>query len=248
MTNEEARCILETLADGVNPVNGKRLPPDSPYDHPIVACALQLAISSIANAPVPPSIPPEKKHRSRSSWSKAENRKLKKLYEAGFSTSTISKMLQRSRRSVEKQMAKYDLDPFKNDEETARPERAGQRWTEKEDTLLNDLYIDRWTIREIAEEMQRSQYAIYRRMEKLELYGPEYGYPSQDSLQKWSSDNDCSLREMFHAGKTIEEIAAFFGRSEKSISARLFYMGLTKELSLPYLRKNFRKDEAGPFD
>ena len=45
------------------------------------------------------------------------------------------------------------------------------------------------------------------------------------------------LREMFLSGKTVKELADYFGRPENSIRVRLFYMGLSKESPISVLRK-----------
>lgn len=45
------------------------------------------------------------------------------------------------------------------------------------------------------------------------------------------------LREMFLSGKTVKELADYFGCPEDSIRVRLFYMGLFKESPISALRK-----------
>jgi len=64
---------------------------------------------------------------------------------------------------------------------SSRPAKAGQRWTREEDNLLMDMYAQRHPITDIASQMRRSEYSIFCRMEKLELYGEEYGYPSHNT-------------------------------------------------------------------
>lgn len=116
-------------------------------------------------------------------------------------------------------------------------ERAGLPWTQDEDALLKTLHAARWPIPSIAAKMQRSDYSIYCRMERLELYGEQYGYPAEDHQPKWTRADDETLREMHRSGISAAEMAQSLQRTEKSIAARLFYMGLTKDSPLPPLRK-----------
>ena len=95
----------------------------------------------------------------------------------------ICAMLQRRERGVQKQLAHLGLiESKKNASKTPSPglERAGQRWTREEDAQLKNLFSEKLPIAEIAAEMQRSDYAIYCRMEKLQLFGAEYGYPPNE--------------------------------------------------------------------
>lgn len=233
MTNETAREILQIMAKGIDPITGEILPDDHLCNYPEVARALCLAIQSMSPDSPINDLPVNKKNGKLNAgrpWTKEDIRELEQLQRAGTSMETICQQLQRRERGVQKQLEYLGLNHTATS--TAKPsrdlERAGQRWTREEDILLNDLYIEKWSIQEIASEMYRSEYSIFCRMEKLGLYGEEYGYPVKDSTQ-WSRDDIAILREMFLSGKTVEDIALQMGRNKKSISARLFYMGLSKE-------------------
>lgn len=55
--------------------------------------------------------------------------------------------------------------------------RAGTVWTEEDEEQLRKLYHLRCPVEEMARELERSTLAVYLRMERLELYGDEAGYP-----------------------------------------------------------------------
>ena len=150
--------------------------------------------------------------------------------------SELCKRLQRRERCIQQQLYRLGLiKPASTP--TAGLERAGLPWTQDEDALLKTLYDAHWPISSIAAKMQRSDRAIYCRMERLELYGEQYGYPPEEVQPKWSRADDETLREMYSSCISVAEMAQSLQRTEKSIAARLFYMGLTKDSPLPPLRK-----------
>jgi len=200
MTNEAAREILKIMAKGIDPITGEILPDDHLCNYPEVARALCLAIQSLsADSPIN-DLPVNKKNGKLNAgrpWTKEDLLELEQLYRAGASIDTICQQLQRRERGVQKQLEYLGLNSTAASSTTKSPrnaERAGQRWTREEDILLNDLYLEKWSIPEIASEMHRPEYSIFCRMEKLELYGEEYGYPAKDASstlhrQKYSKDS-----------------------------------------------------------
>lgn len=199
MTNEAAQEILKIMAKGIDPITGEILPDDHLCNYPEVARALCLAIQSLSTDSPINALPVNKKNGKLNAgrpWTKEDLLQLEQLYHAGASMDTICQQLQRRERGVQKQLEYLGLNHTAAS--TAKPshdlERAGQRWTREEDILLNDLYIEKWSIQEIASEMHRSEYSIFCRMEKLKLYGEEYGYPAKDASttlrrQKYSKDS-----------------------------------------------------------
>lgn len=234
MTNETAREILQIMAKGIDPITGEILPSDHLCNYPKVTRALCLAIQLLSTASPINTLSINKKNGKLNAgrpWTKEDLLELEQLYLSGASIDTICQQLQRRVRGVQKQLEYLGLNhtSISSASPSHSLERTGQRWTREEDTLLNDLYIEKWPIPEIATEMRRSEYSIFCRMDKLGLYGEKYGYPIKDAASQWSHDDIMTLREMFLSGKTVEDIAKQMGRNEKSISARLFYMGLSKE-------------------
>ena len=78
--------------------------------------------------------------------------------------------LRRRRRGVEKQLLDMGL-PI------PAPENAGKAWTQEEEARLITLYRLRRPVEKMARELRRSVRAVCLRMERLELYGDEPGYP-----------------------------------------------------------------------
>lgn len=250
MTNETAKHILELLLDGVDPRTGEFLPKDHVFNTPAVIRALHMAILAlsapakpmqepVSPPPLPAAKPSDPLNASRA-WTDDELDALKRLYLANISLETICSMLQRRERGVKRQLAYLGLiesEKASGREPTPGRERVGFPWLQQEDELLKEMHRRRRPIHEIADELHRTPYAVYLRMERNELYGSVPGYPEFDELPKWTAADTKELRRLFEEGKTVEELAMHFGRTEKSISARLFYMGLSKESPLPPLLK-----------
>lgn len=242
MTNARAKEILQYLADGIDPITGELLESDHLYNSPDVIRALYTAIHALSASDISEAVrhaPKEGKLNAGRPWTDEDLEALELMYRKGEPMNRICEKLRRREKGVQKQLAYLGLteSPTKPQRNPSPGlERAGLPWTRAEDILLKDLYIEKWTIPEISLEMQRSEYSIFCRMEKLDLYGEEYGYPSLDGLPKWSNSDNAELREKFSKGMSVRELASFFGRTENCIQARLFYMGLIRELPLPALR------------
>lgn len=239
MTTDRATEILRCMANGIDPITGEILEEDHLCNSPEVIRALYTAIQAMSGAENGDEFRFVRKNGKLNAgrpWTDDDLEALKRMHQDGASMDLICAKLQRRERGVLKQMRRLGL------EQTAKApasglERAGERWTQEEDDLLKDLHADRWPIDEIAAKMQRSEYAIYCRMEKMQLYGAEYGYPLKEEYPPWSNRDNQQLREMFLSGIPVDELAAYFEHSENSIRARLFYMGLTRESPLPPWRK-----------
>ena len=264
MTHHTAAEILRKLIDGINPVTGEVLPKDHLCNYPEVIRALHTAIvamnetppllpSSFSSEPLPfpentpPTDPPESDRLNRKNglpnagrpWTQADSDALIRLYRSGISMEQICKVLNRRERSVNRQLIYLGLIEQERKSHTPpRPglERVGMQWTQLEDNRLENLYKMKKPIDEISRELGRTPYAVFLRMEKLELYGAVPGYPQYDLLPKWTQEDTKMLQTLFKEGKSVSELADYFGRSEKAISTRLFYMGLLKKcpFDFPY--------------
>lgn len=243
MTFETATAILQNMIDGIDPVTGEILPNDHLCNYPEVIRALHVAILSMSSGKAQIKESSTQSHIKLNAgrpWTNQDLDELERLYLSGMSIDSICKQLQRRERGLKKQLIYLGLII---DEEKPRInptpglERAGLPWTREEDMKLRKLHSKEYPIAEISTEMRRSEYSIFCRMEKLELYGEEHGYPAKDTLSKWTNEDNRKLRELFQSGTPIKDIATNMERSEKSLSARLFYMGLNKESPLPHLKR-----------
>lgn len=243
MTTQEAMAILQPLMEGRDPDTGDFLPFGHTCLHPQVRQALSMALSAMEKADAHTEIAMTRKNgklKAGRSWTEEDCSALVELYQAGTPIQKMCSLLQRRERGIKRQLAYLGcIEIESNSKKPLRPglERAGKPWTQAEDMLLRELYQNTVPIDQIAAQMQRSKYAIFCRMENLSLYGSEYGYPDEESLPKWTNENNRTLRELFGNGKSISELAEYFHRPEKNISARLFYMGLIQDSPLPRLRK-----------
>ena len=238
MTAERATEILRCMANGVDPITGEILEEGHLCNSPEVIRALCAAIHAMTKADGADTSYPVRKNGKLNAgrpWTDDDLDALKRMHRDGASMDSICMILHRRERGVLKQMRLLGLKQKKAS--ASGLERAGERWTKEEDDLLKDLHIDRWPIEEIAAKMQRSEYAIYCRMEKLQLYGAAYGYPPKEEYPPWNNKDNQQLREMFLSGIPVDELATHFEQSENSIRARLFYLGLTRESPLPPWRK-----------
>lgn len=235
MTNEQASKILGVILQGIDPVTGEILSEDHFCNQPDVMRALHLAIVALSGGVNQTKAEAPKKLSAGRPWTDDDLIALKKLYLAGTSMEEICRTLVRRERGVNRQLVYLGL--IEEDEQPERVvtpglERAGQRWNWEEDQTLERMFKDRVPIKEIAEELHRTEYSIFCRMEKRGLYGDAEGYPINEDMPPWKNEDSQALREMASEGKSIQEIAEYFGRSEKSMSARMFYMGLGGDASV----------------
>lgn len=244
MTSERAREILRCMANGVDPITGEILEADHLCNSPEVIRAIFAAIQAMSGSEETNASTNDRKDGKLNAgrkWTQEDLDELKRMHQNGEPMEQICARLQRNERSVLKQLTRLGL--RENANSSGRPitpglERAGQRWTQEEDARLRALHAEKAPIERISERMQRSEYAIYCRMEKLQLFETECGYPPEETLPPLSNRDSQQLRKMFLEGTPVDELAACFERSEKSIRARLFYMGLSRESPLPPWRKN----------
>lgn len=120
--------------------------------------------------------------------------------------------------------------PQQNDdgkaEKSRKPltENAGKPWTSEDDGNLIEMYEDGISITEIAAHYKRTRGAIRSRLVKLGIEEDKDRIPEYRIVRDIPIDNE-ELRDRLLHGETIPQLAQRYGRTEKAIRARLFYMG-----------------------
>lgn len=172
MTNESARIILHQMLDGIDPTTGKVLPKDHLLNNATVIRALHTAVLALTDVSQPVKLPVNRNGRLNASrpWTAMDQDALARLSQSGASMEMMCEELQRRRRGVEKQLRSMRL-PI------PAPENAGKLWTQEDEARLKALYHMKRPVKVMARELRRSALAVRLRMERLELYGDEPGYP-----------------------------------------------------------------------
>ena len=124
--------------------------------------------------------------------------------------------------------------------ESASRTNAGAPWLPEDDARLLRLYKEGNSITAIAACCKRTQGAIQARLAHL-----GFARRGRDVPEFYDGtglvDND-ELRYRFLHGETIPQLAQRYGRTEKAINARLFYMGIGG--SAPKVLPGKEKDEG----
>ena len=188
MTNKRVIEILKCMADGIDPITGEVLGAEHICNYPDVIRALHAAVQSMSVNDEADGIMYARKNGKLNAgrpWTDEERMELERMYQDGMPMSVICEMLQRRERGIRKQLAYLGLiDSGEQPSGNKKPglERAGLPWTRDEDGLLKDFYSKKFSVAEMSREMHRSEYSIYCRLQKLKLYGEEYGYPSKPQI------------------------------------------------------------------
>lgn len=103
------------------------------------------------------------------------------------------------------------------------PENAGKPWLPEDDVELLKLYKAGVSVTEIAKQYKRTRGAIRARLVRLGM--AEHRSDILDVYEGIDPIDNDDLRYWFLHGETIPELAQRYGRTEKAIRARLFYMG-----------------------
>lgn len=128
-------------------------------------------------------------------------------------------------RAIEKYRRQQEKDAEKKPAENKRkkPENAGKPWLPKDDSNLLKLYKSGYSITEIAKQYKRTKEAIRARLVRLGIREHRSSVPEvYDGVD--TIDNDDLRYRLLH-GESISQLAQRYGRTEKAIRARLFYMG-----------------------
>ena len=124
MDEEQAREILRTLANGIDPVTGEVLPDESPYNHPAVIRALfQMVHAADERSPSPKSKRSARSIEARQQeniragrprnaglpWNEASRAKLASSYRATTDVDQLSRDFERSRGAVISELVRQGL-------------------------------------------------------------------------------------------------------------------------------------------
>lgn len=121
-----------------------------------------------------------------------------------------------------RQQAKDDLEK-ENKTKRKLPENAGKPWSPEADAELLKLYKAGISVTEIAKQYKRTKGAIRSRL--VELGMADHRFHVLDVYEGIDPIDNDDLRYRLLHGETIPELAQRYGRTEKAIRARLFYMG-----------------------
>jgi hypothetical protein len=100
-----AREIINVLAQGIHPVTGEMMPPDSPYNEPPVIRAL-FTVSQALDGCEGPKPRREQPSNAGKPWSAEEDDRLAAAFDAGQDLKQMAQELGRSRLGVEARLVK----------------------------------------------------------------------------------------------------------------------------------------------
>ena len=102
----QAKPILQSLADGVDPITGEAFPEQSPYQRPQTIRALYLALkvleASLENRSEDRPLP----ENAGMAWTSQEEKQLLDKFNSGFSINQISLELKRTEVSIETRLVR----------------------------------------------------------------------------------------------------------------------------------------------
>ena len=174
MTNERAREIIELMLDGIDPLTGEMLPDGHLCCYAEVGEALKAAISALGGTPSSEALPVNKKNGKLNAgrpWSEEDNKMLAQLFASGAAIDEMCAKLQRRERGLTRQLAYLGL--TQPDNRRTGPSNAGRLWTAADEDIVVSYYTSGRSVSEIAAHMQRSEYAIVCRLQKLDLMSTE---------------------------------------------------------------------------
>ena len=242
MKRERAIEILEALLDGADPLTGEVLPRDHVCQEADVMRALHAAVLALqdwdADAPEIRAHPELYTKRGRLNagrpWTEEDCRQLISLHLENTPMEDMCRLLQRRPRGVRNQLIYLGLTP----PEDAPPMREGRKhpvqtdqrgkpWTRDDHEWLMAAWAEGCTVAEMAAHLGRTPHAIRLRLEKEGKY--EGGLTAADEPPAWTEADNKELFRMVDEGCSIARMAQRFGRTEKAMEARLFYLGLSNK-------------------
>lgn len=242
MKRERAIEILEALLDGADPLTGEVLPRDHVCQEADVMRALHAAVLALqdwdADAPEIRAHPELYTKRGRLNagrpWTEEDCRQLISLHLENTPMEDMCRLLQRRPRGVRNQLIYLGLTP----PEDAPPMREGRKhpvqtdqrgkpWTRDDHEWLMAAWAEGCTVAEMAAHLGRTPHAIRLRLEKEGKY--EGGLTADDEPPAWTEADNRELLRMVDEGCSIARMAQDFGRTEKAMEARLFYLGLSNK-------------------
>ncbi len=143
-------------------------------------------------------------------------------------------------RAIEEYRRQQIKDASEKDDKTKRkqPENARKPWLSEDDAKLLKLYKTGVSVTEIAKQYKRTKGAIRARLVRLGM--AEHRTDILDVYEGIDPIDNDDLRYRLLHGETIPELAQRYGRTEKAIRARLFYMGFGGDGPevMPYRKKD----------
>jgi len=118
MELDEAKSLLGTLANGINPFTGEVLPDTSPYNEPRVIRALFAVLDSVKGSKQRKKTPEEKQQENISSgrprnaglpWTDSLKEELARRFKGGASLDELAKDFERSKGSIISELVKQGI-------------------------------------------------------------------------------------------------------------------------------------------
>ncbi len=100
--------ILESLANGINPITGEIFPDDSPYQEAQIVRALFNAVIELKRKSSKKNNQINLENQGRK-WTEQEDQQLKESFNKGFKTSEISKLHGRTYGAIRSRLEKLSL-------------------------------------------------------------------------------------------------------------------------------------------
>ena len=118
-------------------------------------------------------------------------------------------------------------------------DNAGKPWSPEDDAELLKQYKAGVSVTEIAKRYKRTKGAIRARLVRLGI--AEHRSDILDVYEGIDQIDNDDLRYRLLHGETIPELAQRYGRTEKAIRARLFYMGYGGE-GPEFVKRSYHSD------
>ena len=178
---KETLKIIETLAEGVNPVTGEILPDQSPYNEPLVIRALFTVTQllrqqqSHSEKPLPA--------RAGNSWDAEEDRAIIEEFHTNLPMWVMAEKHLRTRGAIQARLVRLGLiEPSTGqpmaDKTTPAPTQTwkeqgrtqvGKPWTREEDAQLVREFQAGVSLEDLAEKLKRGVNAVEVRLVKLKI-------------------------------------------------------------------------------
>lgn len=97
MDIDQAKELLQYMADGINPLTGEILPDTDLCNQPDIIRALHTAVAALEKAGKPKPPFPENAGKP---WSAEDDKTLSQMYDSGMSTKELAERFQRSRGAI----------------------------------------------------------------------------------------------------------------------------------------------------
>ncbi len=152
-----------------------------------------------------------RKRRPIRPWTGAEQNRMRRLWEAGFSDVRIGINLKRSPEAIRHKRNSFKI-----------YNRKYRRWTEKEETFLRKKVLARMNTKRIAYLLDRSYLSIMERMSRLGLRANHRG------RRIWTDEMVAKVKALRESGLTYEKIAKEMGDGIKTCSAYYVYTNKCK--------------------